>query len=114
MRLFSEEHLKSREQFEERVVRSIGKDFGYGQVMHLCQKLWRESLEAKGMAGGEFAIGPCVASLVDCPCIRIGAKQYRFISSQPPHCDWCCGSRCVTKRVAEAMEKYLLMAEAIT
>jgi hypothetical protein len=45
---------------ERDAVRSLGERIGYGNMMTLAQELWREKLDAQGVAGGEFSLGPCV------------------------------------------------------
>lgn len=77
---------------EEKAARLLGERMGFGRMMQLGQKLWRESLG--DLAGGEFSIGPCVAVLVPCP--HPG-------NIQAGDCDWCCGSGRVTKKVLAAM-----------
>lgn len=74
-------------------VRQLGKAYGYGAVMQLCEKLWRELLLPS--PGGELTVGPCAAELVMCPHIKAGVRNI--------DCDWCCATGRVTKRVAEAM-----------
>ncbi len=78
---------------ETQMVRTIGDRIGYGRMMQLGEKLWRESLG--DLAGGEHSVGPCVALLVSCP--HPGVEM-------AGHCDWCCGSGRITKRVFAAIE----------
>lgn len=72
-------------------VRALGERIGYGNLMAQAAAAWRDKLDALGLAGGEFSIGPCVSTLVHCPC----ADDART-------CDWCCGTRTVTRRVHAA------------
>lgn len=83
------------EEREEAAVLALGKAFGYGRVMQLCEQLWSEMpLVPKG---GALSVGPCVGMLVTCPC----PEKAR---GETEHCDWCCGTRRVTKRVFQAMQ----------
>ncbi len=43
-------------------VKALGEMGGYGALMVTASALWRETLEAQGLAGGEFAAGPCVST----------------------------------------------------
>lgn len=86
---------RNRGALEEKVVKAfiMMYQIGYGRLMQISQKLWREKLIADGMSpGGEFAYGPCVAMTVPCGC---------RIQSQ---CAWCCGSGWLTQRVKAAKE----------
>jgi hypothetical protein len=75
---------------EKSAVKNLGDQIGYGNMMHLAQQCWREKEEKEfGFSGGEFAYGPCVALTVPCGC------------ESPSKCDWCCGSRWLTKHVKE-------------
>jgi hypothetical protein len=80
---------------EERAVRELGDDIGYGRLMQCAEKVWREVAIAQGTPGSEHTTGPCAAMLVPCEHIDNGRG----------HCDWCCGSGRVTKRVAEEMNR---------
>jgi len=78
----------SIETTEKIKVKELGSQIGYGRIMHLCEELWRESLLQKDLPpGGEFTIGPCAAAMVPCGC------------ETPAYCDWCCGTRKLTKHV---------------
>ena len=72
-------------------VRALGERIGYGNLMAQATVAWRAKLAAIGFAGGEFTIGPCANMLVTCVCVN------------PHPCDWCCGTRTVTKRVMQAI-----------
>ena len=61
---------------------------GYGRTMQLAQQEWRDG------SGGEFAYGPCVCFTTPCGC-----------GDEPSRCDWCCGSRWLTKKVKEEKTK---------
>ena len=84
---------------EVTAVRELGERFGYGQVMQLCEQIWKEK---EGTRGGEHThlhlTGPCAIVLVRCP-----GPQHEEDHPDYPHCDWCCGAHRVTKRVAEAI-----------
>lgn len=71
-------------------VKKLAKRIGYGTVMILCEMLWYDEIDGDG---SNFSVGCCTAFLVDCPC------------DNAVECDWCVGSRRVTKKVAEAMAK---------
>lgn len=79
--------MKAQRSNEREAVRSLGDNIGYGNMMDLAQECWRDVLASDNLAGGEFAIGPCVSMTVPCGCDS--AKD----------CDWCCGSRWLTKHV---------------
>jgi hypothetical protein len=81
---------------EEESVKLLAKRIGYGRTMQLCEKLWRESLDLQGLAGGELSTGCCVTFLVPCPgCAPARAKG--------DNCYWCCGAQRVTKQVSKAI-----------
>lgn len=79
------------ERDERRVVMNLGLDIGFGRLMQLAERCWREWAATRGLEGSEHTTGPCAALMVPCPC---GA---------PVKCAWCCGSGRVTKRVREAV-----------
>lgn len=68
------------------LVRELGERIGYGNMMHLTRDEWRTSLLKADHAGGEFAVGCCVALTALCGC------------TYP--CDWCNGCGWVTPKVA--------------
>ena len=72
-------------------LRELMRTVGYGRTMQMAQEDWRRLLKEDGVAGGEFAVGPCVSMTVPCGCN--GA------------CDWCGGSGWLTKKVKEAKAK---------
>ncbi|MCW2194978.1 hypothetical protein AB7M45_007751 [Bradyrhizobium elkanii] len=83
---------------EEQAVRELGERIGFGRMMQLGERLWRENLgrhEVGDLRGGEFSVGPAVASLVPCP---------HPDQVDDGHCVWCCGSGRVTKRVLASMQ----------
>jgi len=43
-------------------IRELGERIGYGALMCGAAALWRESLAPMGIAGSEFASGPCVST----------------------------------------------------
>ncbi len=88
----------TREQQEEAYVKVMGEKIGFGRMMQLGEKLWREHLGPLGIAGGEHSVGPCVALLVQCPHPDVE-------DATAGGCDWCCGSGRVTKRVLDAMNE---------
>jgi hypothetical protein len=76
---------------EENAVRQIGELIGYGRTMQLCEEIWNRK-----QPGGAHSVGPCVASLVPCPHPDNGRDENG-------HCDWCCGSGRITRKVLFAM-----------
>lgn len=79
--------------YERVMVANLGDEIGFGRMMQLAQSVWRDRVNGKG---SEFAYGPCVSMTVPCPHPEKDANG---------HCEWCCGSGWVTKRVLEAMPK---------
>lgn len=80
----------NRDKYE---VTKLGEGIGYGNMMHLAQACWKESLARQGYpTGGEFIVGTCVAMTVPCGCERYS-------------CDWCCGSGWLTKHVKEVKDR---------
>jgi len=77
---------------EEAEVRDLGDRIGYGRVMQLCEQIWSE--EKEHGRSSALAVGPCVGFLVPCGCGADGA-----------HCDWCCGTGRITKRVRKAQRE---------
>lgn len=72
--------------FEKAQVKALGRDIGYGTVMDLASRCWRESLAD---SGSEFVVGPCHAETVPCGC------------EQQIDCAWCCGTGWLTQKVKE-------------
>ncbi len=86
--------VRSRE-----AVRRLGELMGFGAMMHLAEEVWRARLVEQGYPpGGEFAVGPCAAMMVECPC----PDKER---DRNGHCEVCCGSKRITKRVASMLEE---------
>jgi hypothetical protein len=83
---------------ERNAVRQLGDLIGYGRMMQLAEQVWRSKLEPDGLAGGEHTTGPCAVMMVPCPHPESGRDANG-------HCDWCCGSGRVTKKVLEAMSR---------
>lgn len=81
---------------EAKAVREIGERIGYGRIMQLAEKLWREKLIEQGHPGGEHTTGPCAAFMLPCPCPESGRDA-------AGHCEWCSGTRRVTQRVRTAI-----------
>lgn len=89
--------LVAQREDEKRLVRELGDRIGYGRMMQLAERLWRQRLVEQGIpGGGEHSVGPCVAFLVPCPCLA---------GDGPVKCDWCCGAGRVTERVATEARK---------
>jgi len=72
---------------QARAVHNLGVQIGFGNMMHLARDEWRVSLLKQDLAGGEFAVGCCVALTVPCGC------------TYP--CDWCNGCGWLTPKVKE-------------
>lgn len=81
---------------EEAAVLMVGEAIGYGRTMQLAEQLWRKKLAMSGLEGGEHTTGPCATFMVPCPHPPLG----RDVNG---HCDWCCGSGRITKRVFKAI-----------
>lgn len=86
---------------EEDAVRHLGDAIGYGRLMQAAEKVWREKAIAQGTPGSEHTVACCGAFVVPCPHRDPDAPDSYF--DENGHCDWCCGSGRVTKRVAAAM-----------
>jgi hypothetical protein len=84
---------------EENAVRQLGDLIGYGRMMQLAEQLWRKKLKPQGISGGEHTVGPCAALMVKCPHPENGRDENG-------HCDWCCGSGRVTRKVLAAMSSH--------
>jgi hypothetical protein len=77
---------------EENAVRQLGEAIGYGRVMQLAEQIW-----TKDDPIGALTVGTATVFLVPCPHPQSGR-------SANGHCDWCCGSGRVTKKVLKAIE----------
>lgn len=78
---------------ERQLVRHLGDQIGFGRIMHLASEEWETVLVNRGpAAGGSFVVGPCRIFTVPCEC------------ENPKSCDWCCGSRWLTKHVKKIKE----------
>lgn len=78
------------EEHEDQLVRALGEMIGYGRMMQLAERIWREKAAAQGLAGSEITNGPCAAFMVPCPHTAKDANG---------HCEVCCGAGRVTKWV---------------
>jgi len=78
---------------QEAIIGALGSIIGFGNIMHLCEMIWRKRLG--DATGGELTVGPCSSCLVRCP----------HPNSGPSNCEWCCGSGRITKRVLRAIEE---------
>ena len=76
---------------EENAVRQLGEVIGYGRIMQLCVSIWNYK-----QPGGALTIGPCISQMVPCPHPDSGRDMNG-------HCDWCCGSGLVTRKVLTAI-----------
>ena len=80
---------------EKDAVYKLGKIIGFGNMMHLASKCWRESLEKNGYPlGGEFVPGPCESLTTQCICVD---------NKPDGHCNYCCGTRWLTKEVKKIL-----------
>jgi hypothetical protein len=78
-------------------VRILGAEIGYGNMMELARECWNEKTLAQyGTTSVAFVVGPCGSATVPCGC----EKSY-----EDDHCDWCCGSGWLTKRVKQAKDE---------
>jgi len=76
-----------QKQCEAQVI-ELGERIGYGNMMTIASTVWGNKLRRSGMgAGGQFTVGPCEAVMVRCDC------------KIPSRCNWCCGTRLLTKHV---------------
>jgi len=87
LRILDEEN----QQGEKELIAELGESIGFGRIMNLAEECWREVLEPMGFAGGEFRTGPCVGMTVECGCDN--------------GCDWCAGSRWLTKHVKKIKDE---------
>lgn len=76
---------------EKNAVRELGEMIGYGRVMQLCEQIWDRKV-----AGAALSVGPCTSTLIRCPHPESGRDE-------GGHCDWCCGSGRITRRVMVAI-----------
>ena len=90
---------------EKLAVRALGNEMGFGRVAQLALELWRELLAEDGLEGGEFSLGPCVASMVPCVHPVLDANG---------HCEVCCGAGFVTKWVAANLPATAPSPESLT
>lgn len=86
--------LRAIDSTEERAVAALGYQIGFGRMMQLCEKLWRERALASGHPGSEHTTGPCATFMVACDCPPSGLDRNG-------HCEWCCGCGRVTRLVGE-------------
>ncbi|RLI55291.1 MAG: hypothetical protein DRP09_10215 [Candidatus Thorarchaeota archaeon] len=77
------------------VLKKLGDEHGYGNLMATASVLWQAVLGKN--KGGAYTVGPCAASLVPCEC----KDDFKT------KCDWCAGTHMVTKRVKEAKDEIL-------
>ena len=90
------EAWKVRDAVDEQAIRTLGDQIGYGRIMQLANKVWREKAINQGTPGSEFVYGPCAAMVVPCPHPESGKDENG-------HCDWCCGAGWVTEKVYKVM-----------
>lgn len=74
---------------ERPLVETLGEQIGYGRLMQLAERIWDWK-----QPGSAHSVGPCTSMLIHCP---------HVIRQSDEHCDWCCGSGRVTRRVLQAM-----------
>lgn len=85
---------------ERQAVRKLGDSIGYGNLMSTASDVWASLARANKTDGSNFVVGPCAAMVETCP-HEFDASE-KFLDKNG-HCDWCCGSGWVTKRVGDAM-----------
>lgn len=88
------ERIQYINRLQKNRVKSIGDDIGYGRLMQLAEEIWDEIRPGTGAA---HSVGCCTYFLVRCP--------HPEVDEENIHCDWCCGSGRVTKRVAQELEE---------
>ena len=76
----------------EAFVRALGEAIGYGRMMQLAEQIWEQK-----QPGGALTVGPATAMLVPCPHPASGRDANG-------HCDWCCGSGRITRKVLQAIQ----------
>ena len=86
--------LEQMAEIETALVRELGDRIGYGRMMQLAEQIWNEK-----QLGAAHSTGPCTSMLVRCPHPENGRDANG-------HCDWCCGSGRVTKKVRAAMDEH--------
>lgn len=90
------EAIRQEDIRNKEMVRELGARIGFGATMQYASECWGENLSQDGYpSGGQFVLGPCAAMTVDCESV-----QHR-----KGHCEWCCGTRRVTARVAQAISE---------
>ena len=84
--------MQKRMDAEERpLVEALGERIGYGRLMQLAERIWDWK-----QPGSAHSVGPCTLMLVHCPHLERDANG---------HCEWCCGSGRVTRRVLRAIHE---------
>ena len=78
---------------ERQMVRELGGQLGYGNLMHTASELWTEDLQGSSYAGGEFVVGPAKALTTPCGC------------EHPHSCEWCCGTSWLTLHVKSIKDR---------
>lgn len=76
---------------EELAVRHLGDAIGYGRMMQLAEQIWTQKDRI-----GAHTVGPCAYNMIRCPHPE---------KDENGHCEWCCGTGRVTKRVFAAMPR---------
>lgn len=82
------EGLRAWRDREIEVIRSLGEQIGFGNMMDLASRIWAEDV-----SGGAFVVGPAKALTVECGC------------ESPKGCDWCCGTGWLTKHVKSVKDQ---------
>ncbi len=88
---------------EDAIVTELGHRIGFGRVMQAAEAAWKRVAVERGTAGSEHTVGPCAALLVSCP--HLDPEPPAACFDKHGHCDWCCGARRVTERVARAIRE---------
>ena len=73
-------------------IEALCERIGYGNVISSASRLWGQKNDRENMPRTNFTVGPCESMTVPCP---------HPTQDRNGHCNWCCGSGWLTKRVAE-------------
>lgn len=91
-----------RRKAEMDAVRQLGDRIGYGNLMHTASEIWASVARINKTDGSNFLVGPCASMVVTCP--HEFDQTEKFLDSNG-HCEWCCNTGWVVKRVADEMAK---------
>jgi len=80
-------------------IRALCERIGYGNVMASASRLWALKCDEENTPRSNFMVGPCELLTVKCPHPTLDDNG---------HCEWCCGTGWLTKRVFEISQSWLL------